>query len=63
MLAARAVERYVSTRRSFSLISTSMFSSISGETKSEANEVSRVPVPKGEMRTRRWTPASAESSP
>ena len=46
-------------RRSFSSISTSTSSSISGKTNTEANEVwRRALASKGEMRTRRCTPAS-----
>ena len=48
-------------RRSFSSISTSTSSGSSGQTYTDANDVCRRAAwSNGEMRTRRWTPASAE---
>ncbi len=57
-------ERYVSTRRSFSSISTSMSSLISATTSREANDVCRrLAESKGLMRTSRCTPRSAFRKP
>ncbi len=47
-------------RRSSGLMSTSMVSSSTGKTKTEAKEVCRRALESnGEMRTRRWMPLSA----
>ena len=51
-------------RRSLSSTSTSTSSGSSGHTNTEANDVCRRDAwSKGEMRTSRWTPASASISP
>src|SRR3989454_392801 len=56
--------RYTSIRRSSSLISISMSSSTTGYTNTDAKDVWRRDcASNGEMRTRRWTPFSAFSSP
>ncbi len=53
-------DRRVSILRSYSLISISTSSSISGETNTEAKEVwRRLLASNGEIRTSRWTPVSA----
>ena len=53
------LDRYVSIRRSSSLISISISSSISGITSQETNEVCRFPAAlKGDIRTKRCTPCS-----
>ena len=56
--------RNTSMRRSSSLMSISMFVSMSGYTSTEAKAVCLRPDPsKGEMRMRRWMPASPLSKP
>ena len=56
--------RYTSIRRSAGLISISISSSTSGETKTAANDVClRFPESNGDLRTRRCTPVSVRNLP